>query len=197
MNIIRRSDKKTQIIIGQLDINSIDTTFFLEYYFRNPTNTYRMKVGDMVAIEFNCGNSLTAFLETKQSNTNFYDGSDTVMFEYNGSVFTDVVDHDLAGNMSIGGYTIYPDPALPVPIPPFHHAHGYYINAASPNDSNAEADPFTLPPKPDSFYNCISKELRVYDTLLTENQLQYYNRNRFTVSALSRGRIAIVGHAYL
>ena len=84
VKVIRGSDKVTQAILGELDINSISTDFAVEYYFQNTDNTYVMKVGDMIGLEFNHGDS-SHYVEARTSTTDFYDGQNTVMFEYNGT----------------------------------------------------------------------------------------------------------------
>lgn len=193
VKIIRNSDKVTVRTLGQLDMNSVSTTDFVEYYFFNPDNDYRMKVGDMVGIEFSYGNPEN-FIEVRTSTGEIYDGGNTVMFEYNGISFTNVPFRDLSGTMSIGGYTVTPDPAIPTPQPPFHYAHEWFIGAATTPDSGALVEPSELKPLPNSHYNNISKEFRIYDMLLTENQLTYYYENRFTITPIPKGRIEVVGH---
>ena len=193
VKVIRGSDKVTQAILGELDINSISTDFAVEYYFQNTDNTYVMKVGDMIGLEFNHGDS-SHYVEARISTTDFYDGQNTVMFEYNGTTYTAVTDRDLSGTMSIGGFTVTPDPiAIPI-TPPFHYAHEWIIGAASPPDTEALSDPATKFPKTYSFYNNLAKQFRIYDFLLTPNQLQNYYENRFTITPIPKGRIEIVGH---
>ena len=71
----------------------------------------------------------------------FYDGQNTVMFEYNGTAYTTVTDRDLSGTMSTAESTVTPDPiAIPI-TPPFHYAHEWIIGAASPPDTNALHQP--------------------------------------------------------
>lgn len=194
VKIIRGVDKVVMKTLGLLDFNSISTTNFIEYYFVETDNTYRMVVGDMVGIEFNHGNSGINFLQIRTSTGDVYDGGNTIMFEFNGSRYLDVVGKDLSGSISVGGYTVYPDLAVPTPIPPFHYAHEWFIGAATTPDSEALVDPSTLKPLPNSHYNAICKEFRIYDQLLTENQLSYYYENRFTISPIPKGRIEVVGH---
>ena len=206
VKIVRGTDKVTVATIGYLDINSISTTQFIEYYFQNTSNTYRMKVGDLVALEFNHGNSDFNFLEVKTSTAQVidihnpqptiptYDGINTIMFEYTGTSWIDDSGTDITGSMSIGGYTVEPDPIVIPPQPPFHYAHEWFISASAPIDSNALTDPAELLPVPNSHYNNISKEFRIYDFLLTPIQLENYNKNRFTITPLQKGQIEVVGH---
>jgi len=193
VKVIRGSDKTTQAILGELDINSISTDFAVEYYFQNTDNTYVMKVGDMIGLEFNHGDP-SHYVEARTSVSDFYDGQNTVMFEYNGTAYTAVTDRDLSGTMSIGGFTVTPDPISVPPTPPFHYAHEWIIGASGPPDSDAVRDPATIFPKTYSFYNNIAKQFRIYDFLLTPNQLQNYYDNRFTITPIPKGRVEIVGH---
>jgi len=206
VKIVRGTDKVTVAIIGSLDINSISTTQFIEYYFQNPDNKYRMKVGDLVALEFNHGNSDFNYLEVKTSTAQAidphnpqpiietYDGINTIMFEYTGTSWIDDVGRDISGSMSIGGYTVEPDPVVIPPPPPFHYAHEWFISASAPDDSNALTDPAELLPVPNSHYNNIAKEFRIYDFLLTPLQLENYHKTRFTITPLPKGAIEVVGH---
>jgi hypothetical protein len=196
------------ITLGQLDFNSISTTSFVEYYFQNPSNSYRMKVGDMVALEFNNGDSDSNYLEARTSAVHTidvsnpqpiaptYDDTNTIMFEYTGRSYIENTDIDLTGTMSIGGYTVEPDPVAIPETPPFHYAHEWFISASAPEDSGAVVEPSTLLPKPFSYYNNISKEFRIYDMLLTPDQLQNYYENRFSITPLQRGQIEVVGHDF-
>jgi len=193
VKIIRGSDKVTQAILGELDMNSIQTDFATEYYFQNTDNKYAMKVGDMVALEFNHGDP-SHFIELKTSVSDFYDGQNTVMFESNGKTYTPVTDRDMSGTMSIGGFTVVPDPISIPPTPPFHYAHEWIIGALSPEDTGALSDPALKNPPVNSYYNNISKQFRIYDFLLTPNQLQNYFENRFTITPIPKGRVEIVGH---
>jgi len=194
VKIIRGLDKVVMKTLGLLDFNSLSQATFTEFYFVETDNTYRMKVGDMVAVEFNHGNGDDQFIEIRTSTGNVYDANNTIMFEYNGKNYLDVPGKDLSGSMSIGGYTVYPDPAVPTPIPPSHYSHEWFIGAATTPDSNSETEPSNLKPLSNSYYNTISKEFRIYDMLLTEDQLTYYYENRFTITPIPKGKIEVVGH---
>ena len=192
--IIRGTDKVTMCILGQYDATSLSNDYAIEYPFQNLNNYYKMVAGDMVAIEFNYGDSANYYVLLKTSVTDLFDGQNTVMFETNGRIYTDVTGVDMTGEMYIGGFMVVPDPQEPPVIPPFHYAHEWCLGAALPEDSGALTDPLEKTLKPYSHCQIILKEFRIYSIMLTPAQIENYNTNRFTITPIPYGEIEIVSH---
>lgn len=194
VKIIRGSDKVTVATLDTKELNTISDTAFVEYIFQNTGNSYPMAEGDFIAIENNFGNSTTSFIEARISSTNAFDGTATCMFEWNGTIYTDVSAADLTAQLFIGGFMTFPDPNVPVDPTPHHYYHGWFIFAATSPDSNAEIDPYYLKPEPLSFSHCMPKQLRLFALVLSPQQLLNYYNNRFTTSPIGYGQTEIVGN---
>ena len=183
--------------LGDLSFSSIPHDVFTEFSFQNVDNTYTCKLGDLIAFQFMDGDAQN-YIEIRCSSASV--DSNHMMFEWLGFSNTSFVDdavHDLTVNCFAGGYLITPDPAaIPAPIP-FRYVHAWYISAAIPPSSGALQDPYLMLPPSNSYLESISKQLRLYSSILTLDQLQNYFNNRWTISALAFGKIDVVGHSVL
>jgi hypothetical protein len=182
---------------GSLDHFMIPQDNFVEFSFQNVDNQYICKVGDLIGFHFLFGDSEN-YIEIKCSDVSV-DPND-IMFEWLGfgdTTYIDDTTHDLSINCFSGGFLITPDPANIPPLTPFHYVHAWYINAAIPLDSGAVQDPYTLMPTPFTYMESISKEFRVYSSILTIDQLSNYFNNRWTISPVAFGKVDVIGHSVL
>ena len=182
-------------VMGTLSFSYIPQDNFIEFSFQNIDNTYTCKVGDMIAFHFLDGD-VENYIEIKCSSVSV--DPNHIMFEWLGFGNTSYIDdttHDLEINCYSGGYLITPDPST-IPLPtPFHYVHAWYINAAIPPNSNATQNPYQLLPPTNTFLESLSKQFRLYSTILTIDQMQNYFNNRWTISAIGYGKIDVVGNS--
>ena len=193
VDILRGTDKTVISAINTIEASLISSTAFVTTAFQNIGNFYPLKAGDYIAITFNHGDSLN-YIEAKISIADTIDGSNTCMFDFDGNVYTDNASQDLAGNLLIGGYQVFPDPSTPTPPTPYHWNHGWFLSSGIPPDSNALVDPTTLKPTVNTYSNNISNQFRLYSIIVTPQQLLNYYVNRLTTTNIAYGYTEIVCH---
>jgi len=201
--IIKWTTKASVITIGEKICNDISNSVFTEYIFQNTGNAYPMEVGDLVLFEQNNGNSVTQFIEIQTSkpptegDAGNKDDIYTAMFEYNGQTYTDDLLRDVIGSLWIGGFMVFPDPSIPFPPDPHHYFHGWHINASTTPDSGSIIEPSLLKPRPNSFFNTISDQFRLYSKVLTAEQFTNYFLNRWTITPIGFGGPQVMGYDFV
>lgn len=194
VKIIRNSDKVVASTLDVREINTISTSAFTEYIFQETGNAYSLVEGDFIGVENNFGDSTTKFIEIAINNTNPFDTTKTIMFNYNGTAYVDDSTFDMIAKLYTGGNTVFPDPDIPIEPNPFHYFHGWVIGAAQPPDSNALVKPVELLPESDTYIHAFVKQFRLYSMILTQAQFNNYFNNRFTITPITFGEVEIVGH---
>lgn len=192
VRIVRGTDKVTIATIGEVLITSIPTTETL-MPFTNTNNSYVMKDDDLIVIDCNFGNPLN-YVEVKVTSLNQKDGADTCFFDYNGLTYAAFSDNDVAGKLHIGGFTVYPDPAVPIPVPPFHYSTDLYINACYPLDSEALVEPTTIDPPYGSMLYSANNDFRIYRRKLTLDEITNLYTNKKTIAPIAFGETELIGY---
>lgn len=192
VRIVRGTDKVTIATIGEILINNIPTVETLTP-FTNTNNSYVMKDDDLIVIDCNFGNPAN-YVEVKVTSLNQKDGADTCYFDFNGLTYAAFSDNDVAGKLHIGGFTVYPDPNVPIPVPPFHYSTDLYINACYPLDSEALVEPTTLDPPFGSMLYSANNDFRIYRRKLTLDEITNLYTNKKTIAPIAFGESELIGY---
>lgn len=115
--VFRGSDDTPIVQIGDpIAASTIGTSY--EYVeFENTLNGYVLNVNDVVAIEFEGGDTTHRIGVHVRQNTD-YDGANSHVVRYNGQEYDDMLEWDLVATMWFGGDTYQPPPfAQPDPTP--------------------------------------------------------------------------------
>lgn len=192
VRIVRGTDKVTIATIGEVLITAIPTTETL-IPFTNTNNSYVMKDDDLIVIDNNTGNPLN-YVEAKVTSLNQKDGADTCYFDFNGLTYAAFSDNDVAAKLHTGGFTVYPDPSVPAPVPPFHYSTDLYINASYPIDSEALVDPTTIDPPFGSMLYSANSDFRIYRRKLAIDEINNLYTNKKTIAPIAYGETELIGY---
>jgi hypothetical protein len=193
VKVIRGTDKVPVTTLGEQEILDIPTSD-TEYTFENTANAYSMKAGDMIVVE-NLHGDATNYVLVKISNTQAIDDTSTCLIQWTGTAYNLDTAKDVNAICYTGGYTVYPDPLIPVPPQPYYYSHDLFFGAQTTPSGQGEIDTATLDPDPDSMFSFIAGELRLYQgrTIEEEEVLNLWT-NKHTISAIAFGSPAVVAH---
>jgi hypothetical protein len=195
VKVVRGSDKATVATLGTKVILDLDPAVGTAYDFENTGNSYVMANGDMIVVENLFGNA-SNYVWVKRSATDVIDGTGSCLVDWNGSAYNIDTGKDINAIAWTGGFTVYPDPNIPTAPTPYHYSHELFFGASTTPDSNAETYPQDLEPDPQTMFNFIAADLRLYQgRVINDEEALNLFRNKYTIFALPFGQINTVAHS--